>query len=220
MERKRFGLPAERGYDQAYELAYRLAGEKLAGIDDIEEQCRRSGSQYQLTGDRKVITLRYLNQPYVVTLPDISVSSATGQETVPLKDRLLILHYLITAKGTPLANRLITFRELPEGAVYFPTFNDRTTKPLLKHFGQSPESLLEIAGRLGGRKADYGDVGVTIDAFNRVPLTIVLWRGDAELSPEANIVFDATIPDYLATEDITVLCESITWRLIRYLRGD
>lgn len=220
MESKRFWLPAERGYDRAYELAYQLAGEKLVSIVDIEELCRRSGAQYQLIDARQIITLQYLNQSYLITLPDIDVSLADSQEKVPLRDRLLILHYLILAKGTPPANRLITFRELPEGSVYFPTFTDRTTKPLLNYFGQCPERLLDIAGRLGGRKADYGDVAVTIDAFGCVPITIVLWRGDEELSPQGNIVFDATISDYLPTEDITVLCETITWRLIRYLRGD
>jgi hypothetical protein len=78
--------------------------------------------------------------------------------------------------------------------------------------------LVEISQRLGGYKADYGDAAVTINAFSRVPITIVLWQGDEEFAPEGNIVFDANISDYLSTEDITVLCETITWRLIRHLR--
>jgi len=47
---------------------------------------------------------------------------------------------------------------------------------------------------------------------------LVLWRGDDELAPEGSILFDSTIPDYLSTEDITVLCETIAWRLVSFLK--
>jgi hypothetical protein len=71
---------------------------------------------------------------------------------------------------------------------------------------------------LGGLKAEYGDIAVTIRAFPDVPLTIVLWRGDSEFPPEGNILFDSTIGDYLPTEDVTILCEVIAWKLVRILK--
>ncbi len=218
MKNGHFALPEPKGYDQAYELAYKLASEKLARIDDIGEQCRKSGTRYQVMGPRKAIIVQYLNQSYLVTLPDVRVSLMDSREEVPIREKLLILHYFISAKGTPPTGRLITFRELPEGKVYSPTFSRRTIKPLLDNFGKDPHRLVEISQRLGGHKSDYGDAAVTIDAFSRVPITIVLWLGDDEFAPQGNMVFDANISDYLSTEDITVLCETITWRLIRYLR--
>jgi hypothetical protein len=48
-----------------------------------------------------------------------------------------------------------------------------------------------------------------------VPLTLVLWRGDEEVAPNGNILFDANISDYLSTEDVAVLSETITWRLVK-----
>lgn len=218
MESKRLQVPTEKVYDQAYKLSYKLAGEQLAKIDDIEQQCTRSGSQCRLIDSKKEIIVRYLNQSYLISLPDIEVSLAGSTENVPMRDKLLILHYFISAKGTPLANKLITFQELPEGNVYSPTFSKRTIKPILDYFGKEPSLLLDAGAKLGARKVDYGDVAMTIDAFNRVPITIILWRGDSEFAPQGNVVFDATISDYLPTEDITVLCETITWRLVNYLR--
>ena len=72
---------------------------------------------------------------------------------------------------------------------------------------------------LGGRKSDFGDIAVTIDAFPHVPLTVVLWHGDKEFPPDGNIMFDSTIPEYLPTEDITILCEVIAWKLARLLKA-
>ncbi|MFC2071382.1 DUF3786 domain-containing protein [Chloroflexota bacterium] len=219
MKNRRFAPPEQGGYDLAYELAYRLACEQIAGIDDIEQQCRRSGAQYQVVDSKKTIIIQYLNQSYLITLPNIEISSEDSADEVPIRDKLLILHYFIKAKGTSLANRLITFRELPEGSVYSPTFSKRTIKPLLDYFGKDPHLLVDAGKKLGGHKADYGDTAVTISAFSSVPITIVLWQGDDEFVPQGNVVFDVTISDYLPTEDITVLCETITWRLIRYSRS-
>jgi len=75
--------------------------------------------------------------------------------------------------------------------------------------------LIDIAKLLGGQKAEYGDTAVTINAFRRVPITLVIWQGDEEFRPEASILFDSTITDYLTTEDIHVLCETIAWRLVK-----
>ncbi len=220
MKSERLILPDQKNYEYAYELAYKLACEQLAKIDDIEQQCRKSGAQYQLTDSKKTIIIQYLNQSYLITLPDIEISLVDSTEEVPTRNKVLILHYFTSAKGTPAANRLITFRELPEGSVYSPTFSKRTIKPLLGRFDKDPHLLLDAGEKLGGHKADYGDTAVTINAFSRVPITIILWQGDGEFAPQGSILFDASISDYLPTEDITVLCETITWRLIRYLRGD
>jgi len=211
-------LPSQKNHEYGYELAYKLACEQLAKINDIEQLCLKSGARYQVIDSKKVIIIEYLNQSYLITLPDIEISLLDSAQDVPLKDKILMLHYLTWAKGTPLANRLIAFKELSEGSNYFPTFSKRTIKPLLGPFGAEPSRLIGAAGKLGGRKADYGDVAVTINAFRRVPITIVLWRGDDEFAPEGSILFDASISDYLSTYDIAELCESIARRLIKRLR--
>jgi len=208
----------QRNSEYGYALAYKLACERLAQIGDIEQQCRQGDAQYQMIDSKKSIIIKYLNQSYLITLPHVNISLVDSKEEVPLRDKILMLHYLSQAQGTALTNKIITYKELPEGASYFPTFSKRTIKPILAHFGQEPERLVDIAAKLGGYKVDYGDVAVTVNAFSRVSVTLVLWRGDDELVPEGSILFDSNITDYLSTEDVTVLCEIITWRLINYLR--
>ncbi len=205
-------------YEYGYELAYKLACEQLARLEDVEQQCLRSGAQYLLTDSRKEIMVEYLNQPYRITLPDIEVSLTNSEEPVPLRDKILILHYLIRAKGTPISRKLITYKELPEGVSYFPTFFKRAVKPIVDNFGTEPHLLADAAAKLGGQKVNYGDIAVAINAFSKVPITFVLWRGDEELPSEGNILFDRTISDYLHVEDINVLCEVIAWRLVRLLK--
>ena len=207
-------LPLNR-YESGYELAYQMACEQLAKTVDLKQQCLRSGVQWTLED----IIIEYLYQPYKITLPEIKISPVVGDEPLPIRDKLLILHYFLQAKGSPLSNHTITYKELADGIVYFPTFYQRAIKPLVTHFGREPQRLLDVARILGGHEADYGDTAVTINAFSRVPITLVLWKGDEELTPEGNIIFNSTIPDYLPTEDINVLCETIAWRLVKLLKA-
>jgi hypothetical protein len=218
MDNKSLPLPDRSKYQYGCQVAYRLACEQLAAVKDLQQLCHRSGSQLRMAGGKKAITLKYLGKTYRVSHPHIEVSLVDSEEAVSLKDKVLILHYLNQARGTPVSGQVITYKELPEGINYASNFAKRTIKPLLKNFSHQPERLLDAAAMLDFQKAGYGDVAVTINAFSRVPITLVLWKGDDELAPEGGILFDSTIPDYLSTEDITVLCENIAWKLISFLK--
>jgi len=219
MESRYLSLPKQQNYEYAHKLAYKLACKQLTKIGDIDQLCLRSGAQYQVIDSQKIILLKYLNQTYQITFPDIDISLIDSQQEVPIRDKILILHYLTSAKGSPISNKVIAYRELPEGANYFPIFYKRAIKPLLDYFSKEPRLLIEAAKKLGGYKADYGDVAVTINAFSRVPITLILWRGDDEFAPEGSILFDSTISDYLSTGDINVLCETTAWKLVKSLNS-
>jgi hypothetical protein len=212
-------LPDQKNYDVAYGLAFKIASEKLSNIVNMEEQCCKSDSICQIDGPNRLIILKYLNHTYQVKLPEINISLQHSNKPIELRDKLLILHYLTIAKGTPLSNNLIAYQELREGATYYPTFVKRAVKPLIEYFGHTPQKLLDCSRNISGFKAAYGDLAVTIPAFTRVPITLVLWRGDEEFPPNANILFDNTILDYLSAEDINVLCQTIVWYLVKSLQS-
>jgi hypothetical protein len=217
MNGRLLSVPDEKNYEYGYKLAYKIASQKLAESDGIERLCRYSGAEHKVIDSHPLITLDYLNRTYSISLPEVAISLPDSDEEVPLKDKILLLHYITQAKGTPIANKSIAYKELPEGVSYFRTFHKRAIKPLVDHFGRQPAKLIEAAKELGGYKADYGDVAVTINAFKRVPITFVLWRDDEEFPPDGSILFDATVSDYLSIEDINVLCEKIAWKLVRLL---
>ena len=199
-------------WEPGFDLSYRVACEQLAKIGDIEEQCRRSGARY--LGPHEIV-IDYLNQPYHIMIPEGKIVLEDSGTETPLRDKILILHYFTGAKGTPPTGKSIAYKQLQGGVSYFPAFSQRVIGPLVKNFGRGPDLLRKAAAKLGGCEADYGDLSVTINAFDQVPITLVLWKGDEELAPNGNILFDANISDYLATEDVTVLCEIIIWKLVK-----
>jgi hypothetical protein len=196
-------------------VALGVVRDRLTALD-IEEQSRLSDSRYESVNSASTVTVGYLGKPYVISFPELTVLPEGNADELPLRERILVLRYLAQAKGTTATNKLITYRDIPGGVVYFPTFSKRTTDQLTRRFGREPELLLEASRTLGGRVIDLGDTGVVINGFNRVPITLVLWHGDEELAPQLNMLFDTNITDYLESEDVTVLCEVLTWKLVRY----
>jgi hypothetical protein len=58
-------------------------------------------------------------------------------------------------------------------------------------------------------------LGIKIFLFPRVPITLVLWFADAEFPPDLQILFDASITEFLSTEDIAVLGQEVMIRMIK-----
>jgi hypothetical protein len=181
---------------------------------NIAQQCQRSGALYS----PEIVTLNYLNEIYRISIPAAEVAFVDSKQPVPLRYKILILHYFTQAKGTSLTGKQIPYRDLPGGLVYLPTFIKRTIEPLSQFFGKEPALLVGVGKMFGARQGEIGDASLIIDAFTRVPISLILWQGDDELKAEVNLLFDANILDYLTSEDITILCETITWKLINYAK--
>ncbi len=197
-------------FEEGFELAYELACKKLASMNP-EEICRKTGA---LSIDQNRIMINYLNRPYLVAIPNGEISLKDGEEKIPIEDRILILHYLTQATGAPYTNKLITYGQIEGGKFYCPVFVKRNLEPILSCFGDRPELLVDVAQKFGGKRSNYGDVSVSIDAFPMARIFIIIWQGDDEVPHGGNILFDDNIKNYLASEDVCVLTEILTWKLI------
>ena len=193
--------------------ALTVAQKQFSSVD-IARQCQNSGA----LSSPEIVTLNYLNEIYRINIPTAEVVFVDSKQPVPLRDKIFILHYFTQAKGTSLTGKQIPYRDLPGGLVYYPTFIKRTIEPISEFFGKDPALLVGVGKMLGAKPGTLGDASLIIDAFARVPISVILWQGDDELKAEVNLLFDANILDYLTSEDVTIVCETITWRLINYAK--
>ena len=196
-----------------YKAARALAVAELQKVNP-QRLAGLSRCEYFYEDTREGLIVPFFGQERMVAWPEVSVTPGDGQGELPLTEQILILHYLLNTTGEPLSGRDIDFRQVPEGGFYWSAFVSRAKKPLLETFGHDLDLYLEVAGALGGTPRDLGDASTTFLAFPLVPVTHVLWRGDEEFPPEANILFDETIPQHLSTEDIAALAGSSVYRLM------
>jgi hypothetical protein len=129
--------------------------------------------------------------------------------------RVLLAHYSKAEQGER-AGKLVKFADLPGGYAYERAFLQRAMQPIADVFGDEPEKIVEAAKRLNGRVLSYGDFSVEIPTLPWITLVIILWRAD-EFPASATILYDETASNYLQTEDLAVLGELTTARLIQAL---
>ncbi|MDD2903309.1 MAG: DUF3786 domain-containing protein [Syntrophales bacterium] len=196
-----------------YKAAIALAVAELKKINP-QRLSGLSRCEYFYEDTREWLIVPFFGQGRMVSWPEVSVTPAQGEGDISLTEQILILHYLLNATGEPLGGREIDFRNVPEGGFYWSAFVSRAKKPLLETFGQDLDLYREVAATLGGTPRDLGDASATFMAFPLVPVTHVLWHGDEEFPPEANILFDDTISQHLSTEDIAALAGSSVYRLM------
>jgi len=157
------------------------------------------------------IPVKFLADEYTLDPRARKVTSLSCNTAAKDFTAILILHYLIARyKGLPqLTGEWATFKELSGIEGYSPAFRQRAIEPVIRKYGRNPPALFTVLERLPGKKTDQSDAGIVLEVFERVPVEVLLWRGDDEFGPEANLLFDRSITEIFCTEDIVVLAGMI-----------
>jgi hypothetical protein len=174
-----------------------------------EELSTLSGSDLQ--GGKLV--LNCLFETYEISVHDFTVQKQNGDGSHPLMESL-ILSYLHTADGTPVAGKWINFRELPEGKMYHQAFQGYASDKLTKHWGNNIQGFITACETVGGQPMDYGDASFSMPLLPRIIVAPTYWIGDEDFSPKAFILFDANVHHYMVTDGLAVLGSQLVKRLL------
>jgi len=214
---KGFNMPRIDDYNQALDIGIKTLLESdpdfIAGL---------SGSEFHSEGqENHYLCLKFLNNTIHIRWPDISFTVPDSESEIPIQQKILILHYLNgTRTGTKLSGEWIGFQEIPDGRFYLDAFTKRAKIPLINGFGDQPERLREIAAMAYDAKPfDHGDQSVLIQAFPRVPLALIIWKGDDEFPPDGNILFDRSVSNILSAEDVAWLSGMVVYPLVGMLKA-
>ncbi len=204
-----------RTREEAYKPALDKALREIAQVDPWETAFKAAVDYREIDPKRGEWSVPFWGKRYRVTYPDGIVMEEETGEKPSIIVTILILHYLLTAEGVRPADQWVSFREFPGGQIYWPVFQARTSLKLAKAFGKDKEAFERAAIALGGEKLSFGDSSFLFRMFPRLWLAVVLNLADEEFGPSAQILFDATAGSYLPTEDLVILGELLTHRLIR-----
>lgn len=193
-------------YVNAKALAVKaLADQPLEGI------AARSGLESPAENELRI---PFLDRVYRVRYPEFRFEDEAGPDReVPIQEQVLILHYL-QGGTTAATDEVIAYREIEGAAFYFSSFVKRAIDPLKKVFGRNAEGLKTPAKTLGGTPIKAGDAGYEFAVLPRVPIQVILWEGDEEFDPEANILFRENIADFFSPEDVAWYAGMLVYRLI------
>ncbi len=149
----------------------------------------------------------------------------TASHTIRVRDQepmaaysILVLHYLAGAREAAPAGRWTSYRQLPGGTAYYNAFKKRTIDEVAALFSRRPELIHRAMGALGGKRLAFGDASIQLDVFPKLPVAVILWKGDEEVRGAANVLFDETAPLHLPVEDLAEVGSNVLSQLFKAYR--
>ncbi|RLA80135.1 MAG: hypothetical protein DRG36_03780 [Deltaproteobacteria bacterium] len=184
--------------------------ERLSELEPAEV-CRRA----KVAHEGGTYIVRFLNELYRIDpkgrrfeLLDDPLSQ--GAPSVELQ--VVLITYLLNAKDLPLAGKWVQGKGLRGGVRFFAS-HPFPLEPLLERYGRDPQAFLQRASLLGGERERFGDAGVRFLALPRVPICLVLWKGDEEFEATISVLFDATADRHLPLDALYGLVLEICRRM-------
>lgn len=173
-------------------LAYYL--EKFQACD-IEEVASRCGLPRE--GDR--VTVELLGEQFTVSHPDFT---AVGPSPLTNAERILLLRYLVDGRAALPGGQYLTYREFPWGEVYLRQFTGRCISRFAFSYGAKPELLRRIMEKLPARPLRRSDCGWEVELMPGLSIQLLLWLGDEEFPPNAQILFSDNFRFAFTAEDL------------------
>ena len=152
--------------------------------------------------DGEKFTLTLLGVTYKIAWPTYAIE--TEGNTPSLPTQTFLLRCLLEAKDVAWAGQWKTFREMPWGEMYNTPYTGRVLTRAAFSFGFKLAKFSAACEKLGARKLNHGDAGYEFDFFGPYRIQILMWAGDDEFPPNAQVIYTDNFADGFSAEDRVV----------------
>lgn len=165
--------------------------------------------------------LTSLGQTVNISYPEGKMCFSVNGKSPVWPWRLIMLNYLTRSDNADVPGKLLSYRELENGHVFYQAFYRESISPLVKKVTAMPLDVIKGAClKLGAVLQDKADICAVFPFLPRFPVTVKLWLKDGEDEGSGNILFDSSANHYLHTEDIAVAGNLISYFLIKQCEID
>ena len=154
--------------------------------------------------DGKEFTLKLLGQEYAITHPDYAIRALDGGKVPPLPTQTFLLRYLLEGKDVAWHGEWKTFREMPWGELYIKPYTGRVLTRAAYTFGFRTAAMKAAAEKMGAESVKHGDAGFAFDLIGGYKMQILVWEGDDEFPPNAQVLYSDNFAEGFAAEDRVV----------------
>jgi hypothetical protein len=160
------------------------------------------------------ILLKYWGGQVQILWPSLEAISLPDGKPCSIFDVGVLLYYLHTADDSPLADRWISFRELPGGAFYHLAFQGYSGDQMARAFSEHPAAFQAAAKALDGwHLSGIAEYAYAFQPLPCIRLAAIFWPGDDEFPARGQVLFDAAASHYMTTDGLALLGAGLARRL-------
>ena len=154
--------------------------------------------------DGKEFTVTLLGRPFAIAHPDYAIRALDGGAVPPLPTQTFLLRYLLESKEAAWNGTWKTFREMPWGEMYIKPYTGRVLTRAAFTFGTRVDAFRAACEKMGATPVPHGDAGYLFDLIGSYRMQILVWEGDDEFPPNAQVLYSDNFADGFAAEDRVV----------------
>ncbi len=168
---------------------------------DPQEAVNRLGD---VSWDGQEFRLKLLGRGFAISHPVYGIRALDGGNLPPLPTQTFLLRYLLESKQVSWGGSWKTFREMPWGEMYITPYTGRVLTRAAFTFGTRIDAFRAACEKMGALALPHGDAGYQFDVLGGYQMQLLVWEGDEEFPPSAQVLYSDNFADGFAPEDRVV----------------
>jgi len=168
---------------------------------DPQEVCQRL---QDVRWDGKEFYVNLLGREFAISHPSYAIRAVDGGKTPVLPAQTFLLRYLLESKTVAWNGQWKTFREMPWGEMYIKPYTGRVLTRAAFTFGTRIDAFRAACEKMGAVKLPHGDAGYQFNLIGGYQMQILVWEGDDEFPPNAQVIYSDNFAEGFAAEDRVV----------------
>ena len=161
-------------------------------------------SRLNVKWDEKEFYVNLLGREYAISHPECVIRAVDGGNLPPLPVQTFLLRYLLESKEVAWGGTWKTFREMPWGEMYIKPYTGRVLTRAAFTFGFKLNAFRAACEKMGAAPVKHGDAGFEFNLIGGYKMQILMWEGDDEFPPNAQILYSDNFAEGFAAEDRVV----------------
>ena len=182
------------------EVPFAFYEEKFRSLNPEDAVGRLSDIRW----DGKEFIVRLLGRDFAISHPDYAIRALDSGAVPPLPAQTFLLRYLLESRDIRWGGEWKTFREMPWGEMYIKPYTGRVLTRAAFTFGTRVSAFRTAAEKMGGLPLPNGDAGYQFDLIGGYRMRILVWEGDDEFPPNAQVLYSDNFAEGFAAEDRVV----------------
>lgn len=184
--------------------------------EEPESLARRTMTSLQVStaGDVQ-FSFPYWRRKVVLPIKDYIARDPSSNTSLPMIDQAMIAYYFHDSQGSGPPQGWISFSELPDGQFYASAYQGYTAKKIRQHFSRKYSMFDQAARYIGGEPVSFASGAFRLQILPKVSALMAYWKGDADIPPSYQILFEDTVPYHIPTDACAILGSMITAKLIK-----
>ena len=154
--------------------------------------------------DGSEFTVTLLGRQFAIAHPDYAIRALDNGPVPPLPTQTFLLRYLLESRDVAWMGQWKTFREMPWGEMYIKPYTGRVLTRAAFTFGTRVAVFQAAAEKMGALPLKNGDAGYQFDLIGGYRMRLLVWEGDDEFPPNAQVLYSDNCAEGFAAEDRVV----------------